>query len=144
MAFSMHTNRRAAMSEINVTPLVDVMLVLLIIFMVTAPMMDQQGIPIDTPDAPGKELPQDQKTEDIVISVSPKGDIYVNDKQVQEDQLVGKITEATKGNPKTAVFLRGDKEVSYGSVMKIMGALGSAGIKNLSLITSPKEQDVKK
>ncbi len=144
MGFSMHSNRRAAMSEINVTPLVDVMLVLLIIFMVTAPML-QEGIQVDVPQAQGSALEKDQKVEDIVISLSAKGEIYVNDQQIQEDQLVSKITEATKANPKTAVYLRGSKEAPYGSVIRIMSALTSSGIQNVGLITSTnKDENAKK
>jgi biopolymer transport protein TolR len=144
MAFSMHTNRRAAMSEINVTPLVDVMLVLLIIFMVTAPMM-QEGIQIDVPEEKGSDIKKDQQAEDIVIALSAKGELYVNDQPIQEDQLVNKVTEAVKANPKTAVYLRGSKEAPYGSVIRIMGALTKAGIQNVGLITSAsKEDNVKK
>jgi biopolymer transport protein ExbD len=78
MAFSMNTNKKSAMSEINVTPLVDVMLVLLIIFMVTAPMM-QEGVAVDLPQAKGQPIPREQNQKEVVISVSGPGNIYMND-----------------------------------------------------------------
>jgi biopolymer transport protein TolR len=139
MAFSMGSNRRTAMSEINVTPLVDVMLVLLIIFMVTAPMM-QEGISVELPRAGGAPLPKEQQNEEVVIAVSAKGDIFVNEAAVQEDKLSEKILEATKDRPSREVFLRADKAVPYGTVVRIMGALKKAGIANLGMITTPQEE----
>jgi biopolymer transport protein TolR len=139
MAFSMHAKRKTAMSEINVTPLVDVMLVLLIIFMVTAPMM-QTGLPVDVPKAPGQTLEPDPKAEPAVIAVTEKGLIEVNGSTVTEDKLVQAVLEAIKQDPKRGVYLRGDQGVPYGNVARIMGALVNAGITNLSLITSPQEE----
>jgi biopolymer transport protein TolR len=139
MAFSMHTGRRAAMSEINVTPLVDVMLVLLIIFMVTAPMM-QEGISVDIPQAKGSPIAKEQQTTEIIIAVSKTGNIFVNDVPIQEDKLTEKILEATRDNPKRDIYLRADKTVPYGTVVRIMGALKTAGIANLGMITTPQEE----
>jgi biopolymer transport protein TolR len=141
MAFSMNTSNRAPMSEINVTPLVDVMLVLLIIFMVTAPMM-QEGVAVDLPQATGSPLDKKQEAEQIFITVAGPDKILVNEVAVPEDQLVNKIVEATKKNPLTAVNLRADKNVPYGVFVRIMGALTSAGIKDINLITSPQEKTV--
>jgi biopolymer transport protein TolR len=139
MAFRMHSDRKAAMSEINVTPLVDVMLVLLIIFMVTAPMM-QEGLTIDLPEAKAPALEKDQKVETTVIEISDKGVISVNGTPVSESDLVEAINKATAKDPKREVYLRGDKTVHYGVVVRIMGALMNAGITNLNIITSsPKE-----
>jgi biopolymer transport protein TolR len=139
MAFSMSTNKRTAMAEINVTPLVDVMLVLLIIFMVTAPMM-QEGVSVELPQAPGAPLPKEQQNQEVVIAVSGQGKIFVNEVAVQEDKLPEKILEATKDNPSREVYLRADQAVPYGTVVRIMGALKNAGIGTLNIITRPHEE----
>ncbi|MEJ2716202.1 MAG: protein TolR [Deltaproteobacteria bacterium] len=134
MAFSMNGRNRSAMSEINVTPLVDVMLVLLIIFMVTAPMM-QEGIAVDLPQAKGSELTKKQEVDEIIISVSGQGKIYVNENPVAEDALPQTILDMTKKGGSPEVYLRADKEVPYGIVVRIMAALKAAGIANLGMIT---------
>jgi biopolymer transport protein TolR len=139
MAFSMSSNRRTAMAEINVTPLVDVMLVLLIIFMVTAPMM-QEGVSVELPQASGDPLPKEQPNSEVVIAVSGKGDIFVNEAAVQEDKLPEKILELTKDRATREVYLRADKTVPYGIVVRIMGVLKKAGIANLGMITTPQEE----
>jgi biopolymer transport protein TolR len=139
MAFSMNTDKKTALSEINVTPLVDVMLVLLIIFMVTAPMM-QEGVSVDLPEAKASELQREQTADEVVISVSGPGNIFVNDVAVKEDQLEAKILELTRDRPTRAVYLRGDKTVPYGIVARIMATLMNAGVKNLSIITSPEKE----
>jgi biopolymer transport protein TolR len=139
MAFSLNTSNRAPMSEINVTPLVDVMLVLLIIFMVTAPMM-QEGVSVDLPQAQGSPLDKKQEAEQIIITVAGPDKILVNETAVSEEQLLNTIVEATKKNPNTAVNLRGDKSVPYGTVIRIMAALISAGIQNVGIITVPREE----
>ncbi len=127
------------MSDINVTPLVDVMLVLLIIFMVTAPMM-QEGVSVELPQAKGAPIDKQQKVEDIIISLSGKGDIFINDKAVPEDQLTDTVLAAVKDSPQREVYLRADKSVPYGAVVRVMGALKSAGIASLGMITSPTEE----
>jgi biopolymer transport protein TolR len=139
MAFSMSSNKRTAMAEINVTPLVDVMLVLLIIFMVTAPMM-QEGVSVELPQASGDPLPKEQQNSEVVIAVSGKGDIFVNEAAVQEEKLSEKILELTKDRPTREVYLRADKTVPYGIVVRIMGVLKKAGIANLGMITTPQEE----
>lgn len=130
------------MSEINVTPLVDVMLVLLIIFMVTAPMM-QEGVSVVLPEAEGKPIAKQHNQEEIVISVSGTGNVYVNDVPVKEGDLVKKILEAVKNDTSREVYLRADKDVSYGVVVRIMGALKSAGIVSLGMITTPLQEPAK-
>jgi biopolymer transport protein TolR len=134
MAFSMNGRNRSAMSEINVTPLVDVMLVLLIIFMVTAPMM-QEGIAVDLPQAKGSELTKKQEVDEIIISVSGQGKIYVNENPVAEDALPQTILDMTGKGRSPEVYLRADKQVPYGIVVRIMAALKAAGIANLGMIT---------
>lgn len=139
MAFSMNQNSRAPMAEINVTPLVDVMLVLLIIFMVTAPMM-QQGVNVDVPQAPGQPLDTKHEGETVVITITPDDQIQVDKKSVSENELVQSIVQAKKEKPNLAVNLRGDKKASYGTVLRIMAALSNAGIKDVGMITAPQEQ----
>ncbi len=129
----MKTNRnRTALSEINVTPLVDVMLVLLIIFMVTAPLM-QQGIDVNLPKAKGKELPPEEM---INIVVKKGGAIFLNDNPMSQQDMVRKLTAISKLNPN--VFLKADKDVPYGTVVEIMGDIKEAGIEKLGMITEPK------
>ncbi|MGD9818768.1 MAG: protein TolR [Desulfomonilaceae bacterium] len=139
MAFSMNRQSRTPMAEINVTPLVDVMLVLLIIFMVTAPML-QEGVSVELPSAKGTPIEKVQQNDEIIISVSGTGEIFVNDKKTTEDELAGLILESTKDRPNREVFLRADKNVPYGAVVRIMGNLKSAGVTNLGMITTPQEE----
>jgi TolR protein len=129
----MKTNRnRTALSEINVTPLVDVMLVLLIIFMVTAPLM-QQGIDVNLPKAKGKELPPEER---ISIVVKKGGALFLNDQPISKTDMISKLTAISKLNPN--VFLRADKDVPYGTVVEIMGDIKEAGIEKLGMVTEPK------
>ncbi len=128
---------RRPMSEINVTPLVDVMLVLLIIFMVTAPLLTA-GVPIDLPDSRASALPQ--AAEQVTISVDEQGYVYIDDVQVP----VGGLPEALESLPRTGVdglgapdiTLRADRALDYGRVMAVMGELNRAGLNRISLITS--------
>ncbi len=138
MAFSMNKSSRAPMSEINVTPLVDVMLVLLIIFMVTAPML-QEGVSVELPQAKGAPLEKVQQNDEVIISMSGNGEIFVNEKKTSEAQLADLILQSLKDRPSREVFLRADKNVPYGSVVRIMGNLKSAGVTNLGMITTPQE-----
>ncbi len=142
MAFSLNRSNRAPMADINVTPLVDVMLVLLIIFMVTAPML-QEGVSVELPTAKGEPIEKAQQRDEVIISVSGAGSIYVNDKAVTEDQLATVVLDATKDKPNRDVFLRADKTVPYGVVVRIMASLKTAGIANLGMITTPQEESSK-
>ena len=122
------------MSEINVTPMVDVMLVLLIIFMVAAPLLTV-GVPIELPTAAGKQL--EAKHEPLAISIKANGEVYIADTLVPLNELIGKlkaIADTRKGDDEP-VFVRGDKGVSYGQVMKVMGSISKGGFKKVSLIT---------
>ncbi|MGO9613098.1 MAG: protein TolR [Dissulfurispiraceae bacterium] len=123
---------RSVLSEINVTPLVDVMLVLLIIFMVTAPLL-QQGIDVNLPKAKGKELPQEER---IMIVIKKGGSIFMNDNLTSKDALLNKLSSISKLNPN--VYLKADKDVPYGLVVEIMGDIKDAGIEKLGMITEPK------
>jgi biopolymer transport protein TolR len=122
------------MSEINVTPMVDVMLVLLIIFMVSAPLLTV-GVPIDLPQSQAKSLEQDK--EPLTVSVNEKGAVYLQNSEIGIDDLVAKlqaIAEARGGND-ARIYVRGDKSVSYGNMMKIMGRLSEAGFHRVALVT---------
>ena len=124
--------RRAPMSEINVTPLVDVMLVLLIVFMVTAPLLTV-GVPVDLPKtAANRVLGQD---EPLVISVNKMGGLFLQDTEIKLDQLVPRLTAITQNRKGARIFLRGDKNIAYGQVMSVMGALNQAGFNRVALIT---------
>lgn len=122
---------RNVLSEINVTPFVDVMLVLLIIFMVTAPML-KQGIDIDLPQAKGKSLPAEER---IIIVMKRNGTIYLNDKKMKIPQIAAKLRAVSKINPD--VYLKADKRVPYGEVVKLMAEIKEAGIEKLGMVTEP-------
>lgn len=141
MAFQMNgqNQRKSAMAEINVTPLVDVMLVLLIIFMVTAPMM-QEGVSVDLPEAQGKALERNQDVQEMVVALRDNGEIYLNEEKITEDRLVPILKERAAENKRGEVYLRADKNVSYGSVVRVIGSLKNAGIVNLNMITSPQAE----
>jgi len=126
--------RAAPMAEINVTPMVDVMLVLLIIFMVSAPLLTV-GVPLDLPQTQAKSLDQDKNP--LTLSVNLKGQVFLNDTEIPIDDLVPKlkaITEARAGLDER-IFVRGDKKVDYGTVMKVMGRLSSDGFRRVALVT---------
>ena len=126
--------RRPVMSEINVTPMVDVMLVLLIIFMVSAPLLTV-GVPIDLPQSQAKTLDNDK--EPLTVSVNDKGQIFLQNAEIKSDDLVPKlqaIAQARGGND-ARIFVRGDKRVDYGSMMQVMGRLSGAGFTKVALVT---------
>lgn len=127
-------NRHNFMSDINVTPLVDVMLVLLIIFMVTAPMM-MQGIDVSLPRTTSKPLPVDN--EHLIITVDVKGEIFINDYKVDLDALQLKLKRVLEGRPDRNVFLRADKGVPYGVVARVMSEIRNAGVSRIGMVTEP-------
>ena len=126
--------RKAVMSEINVTPMVDVMLVLLIIFMVSAPLLTV-GVPIDLPQTQAKSLDQDR--EPLTLSVGLDGKVFLQNSEIPIDELVPKLKAVTdaRGGYDERIFVRGDRKVDYGTVMRVMGRLSSAGFRRVALVT---------
>ena len=124
----------AAMSEINVTPMVDVMLVLLIIFMVAAPLMTV-GVPIDLPDTQAKSMNTD--TQPITVSVNADGEIFIQETPITIEEIVPKLQAIAKQGYEERIFVRGDKDADYGQVMKVMARISSAGFKNMGLVSLP-------
>jgi biopolymer transport protein TolR len=124
------------MSEINVTPLVDVMLVLLIVFMVAAPLLTV-GVPIDLPETQAKSLNTESKP--ITVSVTTEGQIYLLDQLVTLDDLVARITEIAPNGTDERIYVRGDQAAGYGTVMQVMGVLSGAGYAHIGLITEQKQ-----
>jgi biopolymer transport protein TolR len=127
-------HRRKVMSEINVTPMVDVMLVLLIIFMVSAPLLTV-GVPIDLPQTQAKSLDQDK--EPLTISVNEKGQVYLQNAEIDVDNLIAKLKAVAeaRGGTDARIYVRGDKRVDYGTMMKVMGRLSAAGFHRVALVT---------
>jgi len=123
---------RNVMSEINVTPFVDVMLVLLVIFMITAPLL-QQGIDVNLPKAKGKDLPPEER---ITLVIKKGGTIYMNENPVSLAEMKRKLEAISKLNPN--VFLKADKDVPYGVIVEVMGEIKDAGIEKLGMVTEPK------
>ena len=132
------SNRRARrrsaapMSEINVTPMVDVMLVLLIIFMVTAPLLTA-GVPVDLPKTRAQALGQDR--EPLSVTVKRDGKVYIQNTPVAEDELVAKLAAIAANGYDQRIFVRGDRSVDYGRVMSVMGLLSAAGFTHIGLVT---------
>ena len=126
--------RHAVMSEINVTPMVDVMLVLLIIFMVSAPLLTV-GVPIDLPQTQAKSIDQDR--EPLTVSVNTKGEVFLQNSQIPIEELVPKLQAVTqaRGGTEERIYVRGDRKVDYGTVMRVMGRLSAAGFRRVALVT---------
>jgi biopolymer transport protein TolR len=124
--------RHAMMSEINVTPFVDVMLVLLIIFMVAAPLLTV-GVPIDLPETQAKALNSDN--EPISVSVNEQGQVFLQETEIPMDEIVAKLTAIAKNGYEERIYVRGDKTADYGAVMRVMGLLSQAGFKKLAMVT---------
>jgi biopolymer transport protein TolR len=125
------------LSEINVTPFVDVMLVLLIIFMVTAPMM-KEGVDVNLPQAKGKVLPTQEKR--MSITITSKQEIYLNDRKIEFTSLEDKLKKVFQERLDKELFLKADEVVPYGFVVKVMAAIRSAGIEQLGMVTVPLEE----
>jgi biopolymer transport protein TolR len=128
---------RGTMSQINVTPLVDVMLVLLVIFMVTAPMM-QQGVQVNLPKTESKALPAPEQT--VVVSIERSGRLSINSAEIPAGELRTKLSGMFAGRSKKEVFLKADKDVPYGEVVKTMAEIKGAGIERLGMVTEPAQR----
>jgi biopolymer transport protein TolR len=124
-------------SDINVTPFVDVMLVLLVIFMVTAPLLTV-GVPVDLPQTRARQMSEDK--EPLTITIKKGDKIFLQETQVQIEDLVPKLTAIAKNGYDQRIFVRGDKDVDYGRVMEVMGELNAAGFKRIGLVTEPRRE----
>ena len=137
-----HRIKKRPISEINVVPYIDVMLVLLIIFMITAPLLSQ-GIKVDLPQVPSEPLSLTEQ-EPVLISVDTSGNIYINygenqDQPLDPQTLVNRVTALLKYQPELPIFVKGDTNVPYGRVVELMALLQGAGVNGVGLITEPSE-----
>lgn len=145
MAFQTHRSsgnsrgraRTPPMSEINVTPMVDVMLVLLIVFMVTAPLLTV-GVQIDLPKTKAKIL--QGQDEPLAITIDAQGQVYLQDTEIDIEGLVPRLRAITDNNPDVRIFVRGDASVNYGRVMEVMGTVNVAGYKKVALVTQQQKK----
>ncbi len=131
--------RHPPMSEINVTPFVDVMLVLLIIFMMTARLITV-GVPVELPGSKAQTLDDGSKQEPLTISVNQDGKIFVQESEITLDEIAPKLTAIAKGGFEQAVYIRGDKRANYGALMSVMSRISGAGFRRISLVTDPAER----
>jgi len=134
--FSKSNSRsRTLMSDINVTPFVDVMLVLLIVFMVTAPMLTV-GVPVNLPDSNADSLPDDK--EPLTLTINSKGEIFIQKTKVGFSELIPKLLAIAKNRTDTRIYVRGDRNINYGRVMEVMGKLSGSGFSKVALISETK------
>jgi biopolymer transport protein TolR len=126
-----------AINEINMTPFIDVMLVLLIIFMVAAPLMSG-GVPLDLPKTSAAPLNVDAKP--ITLSIKATGQVFLGEDEVRDDEIVPRLTASAKSGPDERVFVRGDKKVDYGRVAQVMSVVTGAGFKRVALVTEPDQK----
>ena len=133
-------NNNSFMSDINVTPFVDVMLVLLIIFMVTAPMMTQ-GVDVALPEATAEPLPAEK--ENLMISIDNKSTVFINDVPVTVDDLNEKLKRIMSNRSDRAVYLKADKDIPYGTVVRVMSEIKLAGVEKLGMVTVPPTKEEK-
>ncbi len=134
MAFKLRHSKKEPISEINVTPFVDVMLVLLIIFMVTAPLLTV-GVQVDLPETSADTLPEE--TEPLTITINAKGEIFIQETKVEYEKIIAKIMAVSNNRTDTRIFVRGDKTINYGRVLEIMGMLSGSGFTKVALISEP-------
>ena len=134
MAFNLKRSEREPMSEINVTPFVDVMLVLLIIFMVTAPLLTA-GVQVDLPETSADTLPEE--SEPLTLTINSKGEVFIQETKIEFDNLIKKILAVSKNRTDTRIYVRGDKTINYGRVLEVMGKLSGSGFTKVALISEP-------
>ena len=132
MAFKFNRSSKEPMSEINVTPFVDVMLVLLIIFMVTAPLLTS-GIKINLPES--SSVLKNEKKDPVTVSINSKGEIFIQKKKFSKDQLINKLSLLKKNNQNLKIYIKGDKKLDYGKVMDLMNLINQSGFKKVALVT---------
>ena len=132
MAFKLNRSKNEPMSEINVTPFVDVMLVLLIIFMVTAPLLTS-GIKINLPES--SSVLKNEKKDPVTVSINSKGEIFIQKKKFSKDQLIKKLSLLKKNNQNLKIYIKGDKKLDYGKVMDLMNLINQSGFKKVALVT---------
>ena len=130
--------KHGVISEINVTPFVDVMLVLLIIFMVAAPLLTV-GVPIDLPETEAKAL--NSETQPITVSIDSQGRIFLQETEIQPDEVVPKLEAIARAGYDERIYVRGDRSADYGTVMRVMARVSAAGFRNLGLVTLQEQQD---
>jgi len=134
MAFNLKRSERELMSEINVTPFVDVMLVLLIIFMVTAPLLTV-GVQVDLPETSADTLPEE--SEPLTLTINSKGEVFIQETKIEFDNLIKKILAVSNNRTDTRIYVRGDKTINYGRVLEVMGKLSGSGFTKVALISEP-------
>ena len=134
MAFNFKRSEREPISEINVTPFVDVMLVLLIIFMVTAPLLTV-GVQVDLPETSADTLPEE--SEPLTLTINSKGEVFIQETKIEFDNLIKKILAVSKNRTDTRIYVRGDKTINYGRVLEVMGKLSGSGFTKVALISEP-------
>ena len=134
MAFNLKRSDREPMSEINVTPFVDVMLVLLIIFMVTAPLLTV-GVQVDLPETSADTLPEE--SEPLTLTINSKGEVFIQETKIEFDKLIKKILAVSNNRTDTRIYVRGDKTINYGRVLEVMGKLSGSGFTKVALISEP-------
>ena len=134
MAFNLKRSEREPISEINVTPFVDVMLVLLIIFMVTAPLLTV-GVQVDLPETSADTLPEE--SEPLTLTINSKGEVFIQETKIEFDNLTKKILAVSNNRTDTRIYVRGDKTINYGRVLEIMGLLSGSGFTKVALISEP-------
>ena len=134
MAFNLKRSEREPMSEINVTPFVDVMLVLLIIFMVTAPLLTV-GVQVDLPETSADTLPEE--SEPLTLTINSKGEVFIQETIIEFDNLIKKILAVSNNRTDTRIYVRGDKTINYGRVLEVMGKLSGSGFTKVALISEP-------
>tara|TARA_B100001540_G_scaffold278428_1_gene266546 strand:- start:159 stop:575 length:417 start_codon:yes stop_codon:yes gene_type:complete len=134
MAFKLKSSKKEPISEINVTPFVDVMLVLLIIFMVTAPLLTV-GVQVDLPETSADTLPEEN--EPLTLTINAKGEIFIQETKVEYEKIIAKIMAVSNNRTDTRIFVRGDKTINYGRVLEIMGMLSGSGFTKVALISEP-------
>ena len=134
MAFDLKRSEREPISEINVTPFVDVMLVLLIIFMVTAPLLTV-GVQVDLPETSADTLPEER--EPLTLTINSKGEVFIQETKIEFDNLIKKILAVSNNRTDTRIYVRADKTINYGRVLEVMGKLSGSGFTKVALISEP-------